>query len=180
MDMKKSLILVALAGGLVAASADDFTAIQLSAAPDVALYPRTTFVCGFALNLWGENPQQALNLGIINGSTGESEGLTWAFLANYADSYRGVMWGLVNVSREKFVGWQDGIVNYSQGTFSGLQTGWFNIAEECHGLQLGGFNYAEHLNGVQIGVINIAMNNGWFDRLPDKFARGFPFFNWSF
>ena len=179
--MKKILIIAALCAGAAARTeAQDSTPIQLSLAPDISLYPRTTTVRGLALNFWGENPQAGVNFGVINGSTGDSEGFTWAFIANYADSYRGVAWGLVNISREQFTGWQDGIVNFSQGEFAGLQTGWFNIAQDFRGLQLGGLNYAEHLNGVQIGFINIAANNPWFTEMPDKFATGFPIVNWSF
>ena len=178
--MRKTFITAALLGSIAAVCAQDFTAIQLSLVPDVSLYPRNTMVRGLALNFWGENPQQALNLGVVNGNTGESEGFTWAFVVNYADSYTGVAWSLVNVSRERFVGWQDGFVNYSEGTFIGLQTGWVNVAQDFHGLQLGALNYAENLRGVQIGFLNIAADNPWFEEMPDKLATGFPVLNWSF
>lgn len=172
-----TVIFFVVAAGL---RAQDTTPIQLSLAPDIALCPRDTTVQGLALNFWGENPQAALNLGVINGSTGDSGGFTWAFIANYDDAYTGVAWSLVNISRESFAGWQDGIVNYSQGAFAGLQSGWINVAQEFHGLQFGGLNYAENLRGVQIGFINIAGNNPWFDEFPDKLATGFPILNWSF
>jgi len=178
--MKKSYIVAILCASAAGAIAQDTTPIQLSLVPDVSLYPRSTMVRGLALNFWGENPQLGLNFGIINGSTGDSGGFTWAFLANYSDSYKGVAWSLVNISREQFTGWQDGIVNISMGTYVGLQSGWVNYAEDFRGVQLGGLNYAEHLNGVQIGFINIAPNNPWFTELPDKFATGFPIVNWSF
>jgi len=156
------------------------SAFQASLTPDIAIYPKTTQINGLALSIWGENPQYALALGIVNGSSGESEGFSWAFIADYDDSYTGVAWGLINVSQQKFYGWQDGIINFSQGTFTGLQSGWINVAQQYEGLQLGFVNCAEQLDGVQIGFVNVALNNPWFTDLPDKFATGFPIVNWSF
>ena len=134
---------------------------------------------GLTLSIWGENPQHSLSLGFVNGSTGNSSGLTWG-LVNYADSYTGVAWGFINVSRTSFTGWQDGFVNFSQGEFKGLQMGGINITEKMHGLQLGFVNYSENLRGLQIGFINVAANNPWFTEFPDKLATGFPIVNWSF
>jgi hypothetical protein len=136
-------------------------------------------VKGLSLSIWGENPQQSLAIGFVNGSTGDSAGLSWG-LFNYAESYTGVQLGWVNVSTEHFVGFQDGWINYAQGTFKGLQYGLVNISEDTTGLQLGVVNYAEKLHGVQIGLVNMAMNNPAFTEFPDKLAPGFPFFNWSF
>ena len=179
--MKKFIILstlVASAAGLQAA--DDSSFFQASLTPDIALHSKTTEIDGLALSIWGENPQHALALGFVNGSTGDSGGLTWSFFCNYADSYTGVAWSLVNISNEKFTGWQGGLLNISQGTFTGLQSGWINVSQEFHGLQWGLLNYAQELHGVQIGFVNVAMNNPWFDEFPDKLATGFPIVNWSF
>jgi len=173
----KLIIITALFIGATVLRAD--TPIQLSLTPEIALYPKDTMVKGFALNIWGQNPQLSLNIGFVNGSTGDSGGLSWG-LVNYAESYRGVQWGWVNVSTGDFVGWQDGYVNLSQGTFKGLQSGLINISQDTTGLQLGVVNYANNLNGIQIGLVNVAMNNPFFTELPDKFATGFPIFNWSF
>jgi hypothetical protein len=176
--MKTSLVLCALLAGTAGLQADE-SLFQASLTPDIAIHPRTTQINGLALNIWGENPQSSLNLGFVNGSTGDSQGLTWG-LVNYADSYTGVAWGLVNISRERFFGWQDGALNYAQGTFIGLQSGWINVAQDFQGLQLGFVNYAENLNGVQLGLVNVALNNPWFNDFPDKLATGFPILNWSF
>jgi hypothetical protein len=176
--MKKILILSTLVAGTAGLQAGE-PFFQASLTPDIAIYSRTTEINGVALNVWGENPQYSLNLGFVNGSTGNSKGLAWG-LANYADSYTGVTWGIVNFSREKFYGWQHGVVNLSQGTFTGLQSGCVNVAQEFHGLQCGVVNYADDLQGVQVGLVNIARNNPWFNELPDKFATGFPIVNWSF
>ena len=175
--MKKLFIVSTFAAATLGLQADEV--FQASLTPDIAIHSRTTQINGFALNIWGENPQSSLNLGFINGSTGDSQGLSWG-LVNYADSYTGVAWGLVNVSRENFYGWQNGAINFSQGKFTGLQSGWLNAAQECHGLQLGFVNYSENLRGVQLGFANIALNNPWFNEFPDKLATGFPFVNWSF
>lgn len=161
-------------------AADGEPFLQLSLTPDVALHSRDTTIRGVSLGIWGENPQHGLTLGIVNGSTGESSGFSWAFGVNYADSYTGVQWAFVNVSKTSFDGWQSAAVNYSEGRFTGLQSGFVNYAQEFKGLQLGAVNYAENLEGVQIGFLNIAVNNGWFDEFPDKLATAFPFVNWSF
>ena len=182
--MKKLFIISSLVTGIVGLKADE-AAFQASLTPDIAIYPQTTQINGLALNLWGENPQHALALGFVNGSAGDSMGLSWG-LVNYADSYTGVAWSLINYSATSFVGWQGGIffcpclVNVSKGTFVGFQEGIVNVSQEFHGLQLGVLNYAENLRGVQVGFVNIARNNPWFSEFPDKLATGFPIVNWSF
>ena len=176
--MNKLLILSVFVAGTAGLQADE-SVFQASLTPDIAIHSRTTQINGLSLNVWGENPQSSLNLGFVNGSTGDSQGLAWGWV-NYADSYTGVAWGLANISREKFFGWQQGIINYSQGTFTGLQCGWVNVAQDFHGLQWGMVNYAENLQGVQVGLVNVARNNPWFHEFPDKFATGFPILNWSF
>ena len=164
--MKKLIVIAAFAIGAVGLRAADAPFFQASLTPDIAVQSKTTETSGLALNIWGENPHHGCALGFVNGSTGQSSGFTWGFFANYDESYTGVAWGMVNYSKEKFVGWQGGFVN---------------VAKEFHGLQMGFVNYSENLkNGVQIGLANIAINNGWFNELPDKLATGFPFVNWSF
>jgi hypothetical protein len=176
--MKTKLVnalLFASAAGIYAQNAP----IQLSLTPDIAVQPRTTIIDGLSLNIWGENPQHGLTLGIVNGSTGDSAGFSWG-IVNYDDSYHGVQWGVVNVSKQEFVGWQRGLVNFDQGTFTGFQSGLVNVAEDARGFQLGFVNYAQRLNGLQIGIVNAAMNNPWFNEFPDKLATAFPIVNWSF
>jgi len=155
------------------------TPIQLSLTPQIALYPEDTEVHGLSLNIWGANPQSSLHLGLVNGSSGNSSGLSYG-LVNYAESFTGVQFGWVNVSTGNFVGLQDGWVNISQGAFKGLQYGVVNVSKDVTGLQLGVFNYAEKLSGIQIGVVNVARNNTWFKDFPDQLAVGFPILNWSF
>jgi hypothetical protein len=163
--MKILLIIAGLAAGLAGVKADE-SAFQASLTPDIAIHPSTTEIRGLSLNIWGENPQHGVALGFVNGSTGNSSGFSWAFIANYDDNYTGVHWGLVNLSKQSFVGWQAGFVNAAQGHFKGLQ--W------------GAVNYAENLHGVQIGFINVAENNSWFKDFPNQLAKGFPIVNWSF
>lgn len=178
--MKKTLIIAVLAAGVAGVQAQQSTAaFQASLTPDIAVHPRTTQINGFAIDVWGENPQHSFNLGFVNGSTGDSKGFSWG-LVNYDESYTGVQWGIVNYSKKSFIGWQDGWINVSQGYFKGFQEGLVNVAQEAHGLQFGAFNYTESLNGVQIGFINIIKDNGWFDQFPDKLAKGFVIVNWSF
>jgi hypothetical protein len=175
--MKKSLIIAALAIFTTVAYAD--SPIQLSLAPDIALYPRTETITGFSLGIWGENPQTSLNLGVVNGSTGDSGGFS-AAVVNYDENYRGVHWAVVNSSSESFLGWQCGAVNISHGSFQGFQSGIVNLGDDTSGVQLGVVNYAENLRGLQLGLANFASNNPMFTDFPDKLATGFPILNWSF
>ena len=140
--------------------------IQLSLTPDIALYNKSERIEGVALSIWGENPQYAFAFGFVNGSTGDSSGLSWSYILNYAEDYTGVQWAMANYTKGSFVGWQSGIVNY---------------AGKLKGLQLGLVNYAETGNsGVQVGFLNIVPENKWFSELPGKLAPGMIFVNWSF
>ncbi len=177
--MKKTLIIAALAAGVATLKADE-SAFQASLTPNIAIHPRTTQINGLSLDIWGENPQHSFNLGFVNGCTGDSQGLSWAFFYNYAESYTGVEWALVNHTTKSFTGWQDGWVNYDEGYFKGLESGLVNVAQEAHGLQFGLVNYTETLNGVQIGLVNVINSNPWFNEFPDKLAKGFVLVNWSF
>ena len=156
--------------------------IQLSLTPDIALYNRSARIEGLTLNIWGENPQSALALGIVNGSTGRSAGLSVG-LINYADSYKGVQLALFNYTKGDFRGWQFGLVSYTEGSMKGLQTGLaMNYAGRLTGLQFGLVNYAEAADaGVQIGLVNIIhQNTSWFTGLPDELAPGMILVNWRF
>jgi hypothetical protein len=155
--------------------------IQLSLTPDVALFDRSEKIEGLALSIWGENPQKALALGFVNGSTGQSAGLSLAFILNYADDYKGLQWAAVNYTEADFLGWQLAFVNYTGGTMKGLQTGWVNYAGKLTGLQFGLVNFAESAEtGVQIGLVNLIPANAWFSELPDQLAPGMIFLNWGF
>lgn len=139
--------------------------IQLSLVPDFALHSRETRITGFALNLWGENPQSGFALGILNGSTGDSVGFSLG-LVNYAENYTGLEMGTLNLA---------------EGTFTGVQYGVFNYASNLSGLQIGVANVADTTTaGVQIGFLNIIMENGWFNEFPNALAPGMIFINWRF
>lgn len=161
------------------AQAEDTFPIQLSLTPDIALEPRTTVIDGLSLNIWGENPQHGVALGIVNGSSDNSTGFSWG-IVNYSDKYIGVNWGIVNINNDSFYGWQRGVVNVDKGRFVGYQEGFVNVSQETVGLQLALVNYASELKGVQVGIVNIAANNTWFDDFPGKLAPVFPIVNWSF
>jgi len=157
--MKK--LLAVLAGVIGVSSAMASEPVQLSLTPDFAIYDRTTRIEGLSLSIWGENPQSALVIGFVNGSTGESAGLSIG-LVNYADTYTGLQWSFVNVTEGDFTGWQGGplfgllvsAVNYTEGTMTGLQCGLVNYAGKLNGLQVGFVNYAETpKSGVQIGIV---------------------------
>jgi len=184
--MKKLLAVLVGAMGLSSAMANE--PIQLSLTPDVALYDRSERIEGLTLSIWGENPQSALAIGFVNGSTGTSSGLSVGLL-NYGDNYTGLQWGLVNYTTGDFLGWQGGfclglvgsVVNYTGGTLTGFQCGVVNYAENLNGLQLGIVNYAEKAKaGVQIGIVNVMPENEWFSKLPDELAPGMILVNWHF
>lgn len=175
--MKKLLLAISLLVATTAAFADAY--FQMALTPDVAIYPKTTFVSGFSLNVWGENPQDGFAFGLGNGSTGDSRGFSLG-LINYGETYRGAQWGLINSCSKEFEGWQFGVVNVSQGNFTGFQSGVINVAQGVTGFQFGVVNYAENLRGLQIGVVNGAVNNSWFQNCPEQLAKGFPLVNWSF
>lgn len=175
--------LVTIAAGIMIASGvlASGKPIQLSLTPDIAIHHRLVQIEGLCLSIWGENPQAALALGVVNGSTGQSTGLSLALLINYADSYKGVQWAPINYTKGDFLGWQAGFVNYTAGLMKGLQSGVVNYAGRLTGVQLGLINYAETAEtGVQLGLLNLLPQNDWFSDLPDELAPGMVFVNWRF
>lgn len=179
--MKKLLTCLALfmlSSGIMAGTHP----FNLSLTPDIAVYDRTETIEGITLSVWGENPQTSLALGIVNGSTWQSAGLSWALFLNYADDYKGIQWAPINYTKGDFFGWQDGFVNYSGGNMRGLQMGFVNYAGRVTGLQLGFVNFANDADaGVQIGIVNIIRSNtNWFTDLPEELAPAMLFVNWRF
>lgn len=176
---------LALAFALVASSAllAQSKPFQASLTPEIAIHDSMTMIEGLTLSVWGENPQRALAIGIVNGSTGDSAGFSFGFLLNYADSYTGVIWAPVNYTRGEVLGWQSGCLNYSEGRIKGLQTGWVNYAQRMKGVQLGFLNFVESADDVlvQIGLLNIIRSNqAWFANLPEELAPAMVFVNWKF
>ena len=141
---------------------------QLSLTPDIAVRPSSMQIDGVTLNVWGQNPQRALALGIVNGSTGDSSGLSLSLLANYAQNYKGAQLAF--------------IANYASGEFSGLQWAAFNYAGTLNGLQLGFVNVAKtSQQGIQIGLINIMQETKtWFRNFPNEVAPAMVLVNWRF
>lgn len=178
--MKRALAimgLVMLAGVSLAGS----KFLQLSLTPDVSIFGRNARIEGLTLGIWSENPQTALALGIVNGSSGQSAGFSAAFILNYADNYRGIEWAPINYVSGDMLGWQGGIVNYAGGSLKGLQSGTVNYAGRLTGLQLGVVNFADSAKtGGQIGLINLMPHNAWFSGLPNELAPGMILINWCF
>ena len=149
--MKKVLLI--LLGCLITTGAFAETkGFQMSLIPDVAIQSKTTRIKGVSINIWGENPQNAFALGVVNGSTGNSSGFSLGLIVNYADSYKG---------------FQVAPVNYA-GRLQGLQLGLVNMAMTAE-------------EGVQIGFINImSETEKWFSNFPDEVAPGMVFINWRY
>ena len=153
----KKLLSAVFAATLLSASAG--IPFQASLTPEIAIKAGHDDQ-GITLNIWGENEQTAFAWGGVNGSTGDSGGLSLN-LYNYAEDYTGVHWGFVNWSSDKFTGWQNGFLNIGNEV-SGVQSGSVNIAKKISGVQFGFLNYTEQLNGVQIGFANVVTANSWF------------------
>lgn len=195
----KKLILAVLCLVATGTALAETQAFQASFTPEVAVHDKETRINGFTINFWGQNPQSALAIGLVNGSTGNSHGFSFfpwigAFL-NYAENYTGVHWGWVNWTSGQFVGWQSGIFNYSENMV-GAQTGIVNYAQQVTGLQWGIANGCQNLNaglqlgfanyaktvqkGLQIGLVNIIPENEWFNEFPQELAKGMVICNWNF
>ena len=150
--MMNKLVLVLLGWLITTGAFAETKGFQMSLVPNVAIYSKTTYIKGVSLNVWGENPQDAFALGVVNGSTGNSSGFSLGLIVNYADSY------------------------------NGLQIAPVNYASRLHGLQLGFVNMAMTAEaGVQIGLINImSQTEEWFSNFPDEVAPGMVFVNWRY
>jgi len=178
--MKKIVLLACLVVIVASSQAMASKVIQLSLAPDLALYPRGTRIDGVSLNIWGQNPQTSFALGFINGFDGMSKGFSLG-LFNYSDNYTGFQLGAVNYTEGSFGGGQLGIVNYTVGAMQGVQLIGVNYAGRLNGVQIGFINYAAEVeSGVQIGLINIIPHNTWFTRFPDQIAPAMVILNWCF
>lgn len=172
-------MIVALSCIIAAGAFAEGKPFQASLTPNIAIHDTETRINGVTLNIWGNNPQSAFALGLVNGSSGDSKGLQLG-LANYAENYTGVQWSLFNCAKGNFVGWQDGILNHAEN-MTGLQSGIVNMAGTFKGVQLGVVNYAKTASsGVQIGAVNIIQSNGWFNGLPNELAKGMVIVNWRF
>lgn len=162
--MRRTLLILAVLSATTAQASQPFNA---SLVPGVSVFSKNTRIEGFILNLWGQNPQTALAIGVVNGSTGQSSGLSLAFIANYADSYTGAHLGFVNFAKGQFIGLQWGAVNYA-GRMKGLQLGVVNFAKDMDG-------------GVQIGLVNVIQSTrSWFSEFPRAVAPFFLIANWRF
>ncbi|MGM0442228.1 MAG: hypothetical protein ACQEQC_07400 [Elusimicrobiota bacterium] len=178
--IKKFLITAFIISLGISAKALASSPLQLSLTPDIAIHDSNETIKGLSLGLWGENPQNALAIGIAQGSTGKSSGISLAYL-NYADSYRGIHWGLANYTTNEFTGWQAGFLNYTEGNVKGLQSGTINYANRLHGIQWGFINYAKTVeSGLQVGMINIITESKILMNLPGEISPLMVFVNWKF
>jgi hypothetical protein len=83
--MKKLIILTAFIISAASMQADETHPFQASLTPDIAIYPKTAEIHGLSLSIWGENPQQGVALGIVNGSSGGD----WSTIQNPTPVFRG-------------------------------------------------------------------------------------------
>jgi hypothetical protein len=113
---------------------------NLTLTPGVSFFGSTDHIENVTLSFWGENSQDALTLGGVNGIFDESSGVALG-LVNYADTYRGATVGAVNTAN---------------GTVTGLQLGGYNqVADDLAGCQLGAINVlGSELRGLQLGLVS--------------------------
>jgi hypothetical protein len=177
----KNLLIGLVALSLTGSALAQQKTLNLSFAPGVALEASDERIIGLTLSVWGENPQEALAIGLVNGSRADSSGISFGLL-NYAQHYDGLQWGTLNTASGDMNGWQHGMGNHVGGDFYGLQTGVVNCVGSLRGLQLGLINYAEKADlGVQVGLLNIIReNNKWLGELPSAVAPAMVFVNWRF
>lgn len=179
--MKK--LILSLAAIMISTSAVARTKpFNISVTPDLAVFNRNETIEGLTLSIWGENQQTSLALGIVNGTVGNSAGVSLGLFLNYADNYKGIQWAPINYTKGDFLGWQSGFINYSGKSMRGLQIGAVNYTGALTGLQLGVVNFAETADtGLQIGLVNvISQNRHWFSGLPEELAPAMIFVNWRF
>ncbi len=123
-------------------------AFQASLTPDVAILDKTERIEGLTLSIWGCNPQTSIALGLINGTSGDSKGVSIGF-ANYGQMYRGIQLGFANADDE-LKGLQLGVINSTKKTSS----------------------------GIQLGLLNFIKENRWFSNFPNELAPFMLFVNW--
>lgn len=145
----KTLILCGIASLITSTTFAGSKAFQASLAPGIAVHDRNQKIEGLTLSVWGENPQTSLALGIINGTAGNSGGLSLGFV-NYGDIYKGVQLGFINTDH-KLHGFQLGFLNFAESTKTGFQFGLINI---------------------------IRTNKKWFSNFPNEIAPFMLFVNW--
>ena len=178
--MKKILACLVVAMSLIAGGRAADASFQASLVPDLALRDETDTITGLSLNIWGMNPQHAVAIGFINGSYGQSSGLSIGGI-NYSENFSGTQFALLNYTSCDFFGWQAACVNYTSDNFSGFQLGCLNYAGRLTGLQLGLLNMAPQADhGMQIGLINLLPeNHRWFTGgLANEIAPVTVIVNW--
>ena len=179
-SVKRFFACIVVAAGLAANMRAEDASFQASLVPDYALRDQTDTITFASFSIWGMNPQHALAIGLINGSYGQSSGLSIGGI-NYSENYTGVQFGLLNSTYSDFTGWQAGCVNYTADVFSGFQLGFLNYAGRLTGLQLGLFNMAAQADhGLQIGLVNLLPENQhWFSAgLANEVAPVMVLVNW--
>ena len=81
--MVKKLILGLIVSFFATTASAETQPFQLSLIPDVAIHNKATHIQGISLSIWGENPQTALAIGIVNGSTGQSSGISFGWQRSF-------------------------------------------------------------------------------------------------
>ena len=187
----KKLLIPALALLTVATAVQAETyAVDFSAwSPTLQMHTPADDVGVFRLAIYGANNDvTGLDLGIVNISAGEFNGLQYAWAYGQTDKdFNGVQLGIMSHIRGDMCGADVGIINFVEGKTCGLMGGFFvNWADgEMNGLELAFINCAANLNGVQFGLVNWAkagygLQIGLINIFGDGFLPVFPFINFNF
>lgn len=145
----KSLLVFALVSVASVIAMADGKPFQASLTPDIALYDSSQQINGLTLSIWGENPQTSVAFGFVNGTSGDSAGVSFGLL-NYGNSYKGAQFATVNYDK-MLHGVQFGFLNYAKATKTGIQLGFINVIPE---------------------------NTKWFSDFPKSIAPFMIFINW--
>jgi hypothetical protein len=146
--VSKFFVICVIASAITSSVFAAETAFQASLTPDAAIYPKTQKIEGLTLSIWGNNPQTSIALGIVNGTSGDSKGVSIGF-ANYGQSYTGLQFGFANAD-DDLKGLQFGVICSTKRTNS----------------------------GIQIGLLNFIKESKWFSNFPNELAPFMILVNW--
>ena len=93
-------------------------AFQASLTPDVAILDKTERIEGLTLSIWGCNPQTSIALGLINGTSEDSKGISIGF-ANYGQMSTEAYSWVSPTPMTSSKGLQLGVINSAKKTSSG-------------------------------------------------------------
>ncbi len=162
-------------------SADDYTPLQISLVPGLAIpfgASHASIVLGTVGNISGKvDLLQAAGVfnitreitglqaaGVFNIASEGMEGIQAGGVFNIAEDTRTPIQigGVFNIAKGLQGLQVAGVFNISGDVEGAQAAGVFNVADDVDGFQVGLVNIADHVNGIQLGLVNIS-SNGVFE-----------------